>query len=213
VALAGVIFDLDGVLVDSEPLARRAWVDLLRPHGWTPGPADWTAVTGRTFLDTHAHFARRAGLPDAETVYARYTERLYALFEAELAAFPDAAGVAHELRVRGVPLAVASSSRRERVHRALGIARLADLFPVIVAGDEVARGKPAPDLFLAAAAALGVDPARAVVVEDSPPGVAAARAAGIPVVALARDGDAGLDGADVVTPELTLAAVERAAGR
>jgi len=210
--LRGVIFDLDGTLVDSEPLARRAWTETLAPHGHVPGESDWRAVTGTTFLATHRHFAGLAPLPDAETVYADFTQRLYVLFDAGLAPFPDALAVAGALREEGVPTAVASSSRADRVARALALTGMADLFDVVVGGDEVARGKPAPDIFLLAADKLGVASAGCVVVEDSGPGVLAGLAAGMGVVAVRREG-AELDGlarATLVTSELTLDALAAA---
>ncbi len=214
-SLGAVIFDLDGTLVDSEPLARRAWTETLAPHGHVPDEKDWRAVTGLTFNATHAHFAGFAALPDPETLYADYTQRLYVLFDAGLAPFPDAIALAGALREQGVPTAVASSSRAARVARALAITRMAHLFDVVVGGDEVVHGKPAPDIFLLAARGLGVPAERCVVVEDSGPGVAAALAAGMGVVGVQREGAAsdGLDRATVVTDELTLPVLQRAAAR
>jgi len=212
-SLGGVIFDLDGTLVDSEPLARRAWTETLAPHGHVPNDSDWRAVTGTTFSYAHAYFAGLASMPDPETFYADYTQRLYVLFDAGLAPFPDAIALAGALRERRVPTAVASSSRAARVARALAITRMAHLFDVVIGGDEVVHGKPAPDIFLLAAQALGVPAERCVVVEDSGPGVTAALAAGMGVVGVQREGAAsdGIDRATVVTRELTLPVLERAA--
>jgi HAD superfamily hydrolase (TIGR01509 family) len=112
-----------------------------------------------------------------------------------------------ELRARGVPVAVASSSVRERLDHTLASAGLE--FAVSIAGDEVAHGKPAPDMFLTAAARLGVAPARCVVVEDSPPGVAAGRAAGMPTLAVrrVRTHETALAQADRVVDTVSAAAI------
>jgi HAD superfamily hydrolase (TIGR01509 family) len=115
-----------------------------------------------------------------------------------------------ELQARGVAIAVASSSPRARLDRTLARAGLAEAFAVTVAGDEVARGKPAPDMFLAAAERLGVAPERCAVIEDSAPGVAAGLAAGMRTVGVARDG-AALGDAHVVLERLSARAVLGAA--
>ena len=113
------------------------------------------------------------------------------------------------MRAAGVAVAVASSSPRARLDRTLRRAGLADAFAASVAGDEVEHGKPAPDMFLEAAARLGVAPARCAAIEDSPPGVAAGLAAGMRTVAIARDPVAadGLGAAHVVLRALSARAV------
>ena len=90
-------------------------------------------------------------------VLGEFSGELFALIDTELVPFDDAVGAARELRERGVPVAVASSSPRERLQRTLGRAGLLDAFDVVVAGDEVEHGKPAPDMFLLAAERLGVE--------------------------------------------------------
>ena len=126
--------------------------------------------------------------------------------------FEDAVATARELKARGVPIAIATSSLRERLDATLHASRLEDVFDVTVAGDEVDNGKPAPDLFLAAAERLGLPPEQCVAVEDSPAGVEAALAAGMRVVAVARHPDhrAHLR-CETVVDELTAAIVEAAA--
>jgi HAD superfamily hydrolase (TIGR01509 family) len=184
---AAVIFDCDGTLVDSEPLAWRSWERLLAEHGYTLTREDVETARGRSYPEIHGHFAERVpGLPDAPTVWAGFSGRLFELLESELTPFDDAIGTARELHARGIPIAIASSSPRARLDATLVAAGLTELFDITVAGDEVERGKPAPDLFLAAAEQLGVPPESCVAVEDSPPGVASALAAGMTVVAVAR---------------------------
>ena len=209
-AIEAVIFDCDGTLVDSEPLARTAWERTLAPHGYELRDAEYPALIGLPFARVHGFFAERiAGLPPADALWEDYAGALFALIDAELAPFPDALETVAALRAAGVAVAVASSSPRARLDRTLRRAGLADAFAASVAGDEVEHGKPAPDMFLEAAARLGVAPARCAAIEDSPPGVAAGLAAGMRTVAIARDPAAaeGLGAAHVVLRALSARAV------
>jgi HAD superfamily hydrolase (TIGR01509 family) len=203
--MTAVIFDCDGTLVDSEPLARRAWELSLAAHGYTLTDADAEASVGLPFPRVHAYYAERVDLPAAEPFWSEFSAELFALIDSELAPFDDAIGAARELRARGVPVAVASSSPRERLERTLGRAGLLDAFDVVVAGDEVEHGKPAPDMFLLAAERLGVAPRDCIVIEDSPPGVQAGIAAGMRTIAVCRvpGTEASLASADVVVDSLT----------
>jgi HAD superfamily hydrolase (TIGR01509 family) len=184
--VTAVIFDCDGTLVDSEPLARTAWERSLAPYGYAITEADVERSVGLPYARVHAYFAERAALPPADEFWLAYSGELFALIDAELVVFDDAVDAARALRARGIPLAIASSSPRERLRRTLARAGLEDAFDVTVAGDEVEHGKPAPDMFLTAAARLGADPADCIVVEDSPPGVAAGLAAGMTTLAVCR---------------------------
>jgi HAD superfamily hydrolase (TIGR01509 family) len=203
--MTAVIFDCDGTLVDSEPLARRAWELALAPYGYALTDEDAEASVGLPYPRVHAYFAERAELPAAEPFWGEFSGELFALIDSELAPFDDAVEAARELRARGVPVAVASSSPRERLHRTLRRAGLLDAFDVTVAGDEVTNGKPAPDMFLLAAERLGVPPADCVVIEDSPPGVQAGLAAGMTTLAVCRvpGTEATLADADRVVDFLT----------
>ncbi|MBD0347684.1 MAG: HAD family phosphatase, partial [Thermoleophilia bacterium] len=157
--MAAVVFDCDGTLVDSEPLAWRSWERELRAHGYALTQADVESTRGRSYAEVHAHFAERIeGLPDAAAFWPRFSGTLFELLESELTPFEDAIATARQLDGRGIRIAIASSSPRERLDRTLRAAGLGELFDVTVAGDEVERGKPAPDLFLAAARRLGVPP-------------------------------------------------------
>jgi HAD superfamily hydrolase (TIGR01509 family) len=203
--MTAVIFDCDGTLVDSEPLARTAWERALSPYGYVLTDDDAEASVGLPYPRVHAYFAERVELPAAEPFWTEFSGELFALIDRELTPFDDAVTAARELRARGVPVGVASSSPRERLHRTLRRAGLLDAFDVIVAGDEVANGKPAPDMFLLAAERLGVPPDECVVIEDSPPGVQAGIAAGMYTLAVCRvpGTEASLAAADRVVDFLT----------
>jgi HAD superfamily hydrolase (TIGR01509 family) len=207
--MTAVIFDCDGTLVDSEPLARTAWERVLAPLGYAATPDDFDAVTGLPFARTHAYFAERARLPAASELWETYARALFGLYDEALAPFPDALATLGDLHARGVPVAVASSSPRARLDRTLRHVGLQDAFAVSVAGDEVEHGKPAPDMFLEAAAELGAPPRECVVVEDSPPGVAAGVAAGMPTLGICRvpGTEATLGRADRVVDELSADAI------
>jgi HAD superfamily hydrolase (TIGR01509 family) len=203
--MTAVIFDCDGTLVDSEPLARRAWQRSLDPYGYTVTDADAEATVGLPFPRTHEYFAERVELPGAEPFWTDFSGELFELIDRELVVFQDAVDAARELRDRGIPVGVASSSPRERLHRTLDRAGLLGDFEVTVAGDEVTNGKPAPDMFLLTAQRLGVAPGDCIAVEDSPTGVRAARAAGMHTIAVCRvpGTEAALAGAHRVVDSLT----------
>jgi HAD superfamily hydrolase (TIGR01509 family) len=197
--------------VDSEPLARIAWERSLSPYGYAIEDAEYAGLIGLPYATVHGFFADRVpGLAGLHPFWDAYSARLFELIDTALEPFEDALETVRDLRALDVPVAVASSSPRARLDRTLARAGLADAFTVTVAGDEVARGKPAPDMFLAAAEQLGIAPARCAVIEDSAPGVAAALAAGMHAVGVARDG-ARLDGAHVVLERLTARGVLAAA--
>jgi sugar-phosphatase len=203
-----VIFDLDGTLVDSEPLSKVAWRRVLAQHGHELSDAEITAAQGLRFAESYAKFARSTPLPPLDVVWSDYSQLLYASYDAGLVSFGDAVTTARELQADGATLAVATSSQRERLERTLTAANLDGLFAVTVAGDEVAHGKPAPDGYLAAARFLRVDPADCVAVEDSQAGIDAAKAAGMPVLGVSRPGlQRPLTGADLLSHEVSVANV------
>lgn len=170
-----VIFDLDGTLVDSEPLCARTWDELAQELGTTlprGGPAGAT-VDARVRMMEH-----RTGIP-AEQIHSMYWNSLEARFRTALRPIARTYALACQLRTAGTPVAIASNSRRTRIDRTIEIA-LPNLLGVeSVAADEVEHPKPAPDLFLRAATRLGIAPQDCLVVEDSDIGMAAAHAAGM----------------------------------
>jgi HAD superfamily hydrolase (TIGR01509 family) len=214
VRLKAAIFDCDGTLVDSEPLARIAWTRSLAPHGYEIDDIEYAGLVGRPYAHVHAFFADRIpGLEPLDAFWDGYSQRLFELIDSELVPFDDALETLRDLAARGLAVAVASSSPRSRLDRTLARAGLSDTFAVSVAGDEIANGKPAPDMFLAAAERLGVEPGRCAVIEDSAPGVAAGLAAGMTTVGVARTAAeaAALRDAHVVLERLSAEAVLAAA--
>ncbi|HEY2653500.1 MAG TPA: HAD family hydrolase [Solirubrobacteraceae bacterium] len=179
-----VIFDCDGVLIDSERLAVKVDVLVLRELGWPVSEAEVIErFMGRSDRDTRAAIEAQLGrtLPPGwqETVNARYEEA----FAAELA---PVAGVQEALDQITLPTCVASSGTHEHLRYTLRLTGLYERFAGrIFSAEDVASGKPAPDLFLHAAASMSARPAACVVVEDSRSGVDAARAAGMRVLAFA----------------------------
>ncbi|HET8603914.1 MAG TPA: HAD family hydrolase [Marmoricola sp.] len=178
-----VIFDCDGVLVDSERLTVGVEAEVLTSLGW---PMDADEVVrrwmGRTSAEQLAEVSARLGEDAATEFDRRSTAAVHAAFDAELQAVEGVAELVDSLAALGVPTCVASSGTPGRMERTLGITGLWDRFAGrIFSAVEVTRGKPAPDLFLHAAARMGAVPDRCAVVEDSVPGVRAGVAAGMSV--------------------------------
>ena len=182
----GVIFDFDGVLADSEPLAWGAWAEVLAPYGVLIDAQDIAACTGIASRDTHAHFAAKTTIPPYPEVLQAVDSRLRASFCTDLEGFADATDAVRQLAMVGVPMAIASSSSRANLDLKLAALDLGRYFDITVAGDEVEHAKPAPDLYLAALARLGIDPATSIAVEDTAIGADAAVAAGLHTVIVNR---------------------------
>jgi HAD superfamily hydrolase (TIGR01509 family) len=197
-----VVFDCDGLLVDTETCWTRAETAIFAEHGHGFGVEQKKLLIGGTLDAAGTAMAAYFGTPGGGPALAR---RLHDLVAIELAAGADALAGARDLVVslRGrVPIAVASNSPRHFVDAALTSAGLADLFDHVYAADDVAHPKPAPDLYLAACAGLGADPARCVAFEDSRTGVGSARAAGMYVIGVPSLPDTILD-VDAVFTSLT----------
>ncbi|KOG41020.1 HAD family hydrolase [Streptomyces resistomycificus] len=179
-----VIFDNDGVLVDSEPISNRLLAAYLTELGHPTSYEDSIRdYMGSAMHRIHDLVRERTGQPLPEDFDDVFHGRVFAAFERELEPVPGAVQVLEKLAADGVPYCVASSGSHERIrvgHRKTGLDRwFAE--ERIFSSQDVGRGKPAPDLFLYAAERMGVAPERCVVVEDSPLGVQAAVAAGMDV--------------------------------
>ncbi len=175
-----IIFDCDGVLIDSEIISARMLIRELAGLGVT---IDLPYVTqhflGRSYPVVMQQIRDDFGLDLPPAFEAAYRERLLAAFEADLHIMPGVAGV---LDTVALPFCVATSSSQGRAERSLALVGLGHLAgPRLFTAGAVARGKPAPDLFLHAASICGADPASCLVIEDSLNGIRAARAAGMAV--------------------------------
>ncbi|MCZ0211260.1 HAD family hydrolase [Streptomyces achromogenes] len=179
-----VIFDNDGVLVDSEPLSNRLLAGYLTELGHPTSYEDSIRdYMGSAMHRVHDLVLERTGRRLPKDFDEVFHARVFAAFERELRPVPGVTDVLEKLAADGVPYCVASSGSHERIrvgHRTTGLDRwFTD--ERIFSSEDVGRGKPAPDLFLYAAQRMGVAPGRCVVVEDSPLGVQAAVAAGMDV--------------------------------
>ena len=182
-----VIFDCDGVLVDTEPVANRVLAEMVSAEGLpTTAAESMRRYMGRSMpaviTTIEAELGRELGPAFADEYY----RRIFAAFDRELTEVPGAAAAVDAVERAGMAVCVASSGPYEKMRRTLGRSGLLPRFEGrIFSATEVARGKPFPDLFLHAASRMEVAPGECVVVEDSPAGVAAARAAGMRAVGLA----------------------------
>lgn len=184
---AGVVFDCDGTLADTEPLSARAWTEVLARHGYATSAADFDHVLGRHYEHTFAYFDERVGgLGDPWEFRQGLGEAFYRLFDAELVVFEDVIATCRALVEAGVPVAVASSSRRSHVDRVLDHCGLSGLVTAAFGADDTADHKPHPEPYLASARALGVSPSACSAVEDSRVGIRSAKAAGMYTVAVRR---------------------------
>lgn len=175
-----VIFDCDGVLIDSEAISARMLVEEMAERGIS---IDTTYVArnflGRSYPVVLSTIRAEFGVDLPQDFEAAYRARLLAAFERQLRVMP---GVIDVLRALNLPYCLATSSSAPRVKRSLEIVGLTEEFgDRVTTASEVPRGKPAPDLFLRAAGKMGVEPERALVIEDSLNGIRAARAAGMEV--------------------------------
>jgi beta-phosphoglucomutase len=184
--LQGVIFDMDGVLVDSEPFIKEAGVRMFAEKGFAVHEEDFTPFVGTGEDHFLGGVAEKYGLPfDAKHDKARTYAIYLQLIRGRLQPLPGVFSFLGECRKRRLKVAVASSADAVKVQGNLHeIGLPPDTFDAIVNGSQVERKKPAPDIFLTAAQRLGLPPAVCLVVEDAVAGVAAAKAAGARCLAL-----------------------------
>lgn len=203
--MKAVIFDMDGVLVDSEPIHFAVTRQILARAGVVMTEEMAREFVGRSVRDFLQEAARRWGLLGTQADYeAEYDAAFLQAVAHPLAPRNGARWLIDEVRRRGCRVGLASTSKRAWIRAILRAAGLEGGFDTVVGGDMVEHVKPAPDIYILAAARLTLPPASCIAVEDSPLGIRAARAAGMRVVGLATplvDARA-LDGADVVIASL-----------
>ena len=200
-----VIFDLDGVLVDSEAPSARELHALLQDEGVDCTLEDLKVLYGRPLPALKAFLLERLGDEErAQSLRQAYNARAHELIErGEFRAFPGVLELLSLLQRYELPVALATSSVRNSALLKLKHAGLSRYFELIVAGDEVQNGKPAPDIFLLAAERLGIAPSSCLLIEDSHAGVTAGIAAGMDVWAVCTThSDEELDPADRVFPDI-----------
>lgn len=183
---AAVVFDNDGLLLDTESVWTRAEQDLFEQRGTEFTPADKRELVGTSAAIAGGILEKRLGEPGrAEELIEELNVLVVAELERGVEAMIGARELLERLRERGTPLALVSNSPLRFVRRSIELAGFQDHFDVVVSAHEVAAPKPAPDPYLEACRRLGVEPGPEVVaLEDSPTGVAAARAAGLTVIGI-----------------------------
>jgi len=196
-----VIFDCDGVLVDSEPISAAVLIEIITEAGVTIAEdMVYRRFLGRSMANIALIMQDEFGLEITAEHLADMRARLYDRFRRDLKPIP---GVAAALARIVLPRCVASSSQPERIRLSLGITGLLEsLEPHIYSSTMVENGKPAPDLFLHAARSMGADPSACIVIEDSPAGIEAAKRAGMHVFAFTGGGHAGPGGLNAAVAAL-----------
>ena len=175
---------MDGVLVDTEHLWDEVREELTDEWGGRYTPEAQQAMMGMSSHEWSRYLHEVVGLREPpDVINGEVVRRMLARYEVDLPVVPGAVQAVRGLAEAGFRLALASSSNRELIDTVLRRLGLTELFEVTVSSEEVARGKPAPDVYLEAAERLGVDPARCVAVEDSASGIRSAHAAGMRVIA------------------------------
>ena len=205
-AIRAVIFDMDGVLTDSEPLINEAAIAMFKEKGLNVQPQDFGPFIGAGEDRYIGGVAEKYHFPlDLTAAKARTYEIYLELVPKQLNAFPGARELVHACREAGLRIAVASSADRVKVEanlRTIGLPP--ESWDAVVWGEEVQQKKPAPEIFLAAAAKLHLAPAECVVIEDAVNGIQAAKAAGMRCIAVAQTfpGER-LGRADLVRPRIS----------
>jgi HAD superfamily hydrolase (TIGR01509 family) len=185
--IEAVVFDLDGVLLDSEQVWDEVREELARERGGRWHERAQRDMMGMSSPEWSRYMHEAISLPEPpEEINAEVVRRLERHYREHLPVIPGAREAVERLAQRW-PLALASSSNRELIDLALELMGIADRFQATVSSEEVARGKPAADVYLEAASRLAVDPTRAAAIEDSHNGIRAAKAAGMRVIAIPNE--------------------------
>lgn len=203
--ISAVIFDMDGLMVDSEPLQKEAWQVTLRRYGYEIDEALFAQMLGLRISEDAVLLRDRFSLPvTAEALLHQRMETFFAGLPGRVKAMPGLHELLAELRARGLRRGLATSGVRRYVEAVMRELDLDGTFGAMVVAQDVTRGKPAPDVYWLAAQRLNLLPAQCLVLEDAPNGVAAAKAAGMKCVAVPNEFTRSLDlsAADAILPSL-----------
>jgi HAD superfamily hydrolase (TIGR01509 family) len=177
--ILAVAFDLDGLMFDSEALSFRVIGDMLSSRGKVLTREMKALLIGRRAADSGEAFRKLAGLDESvEAIMAELRERFYSELETAVHPTPGLFALLDQLEHRKIPRCVATSSRRSYAEGMLTRHRLMNRFSFLLGSEDVSQGKPDPEIYRKAAQRFGIEPARMLVLEDSPSGIAAAKAAG-----------------------------------
>ena len=186
--LEAVLFDMDGVIIDSEPLWSEAESQLLARRKLRYSPELKSVLMGRNSRESVGLLIEYYNLSErVDDILAERNQLIERLFKEQLKPVPHAVNIVRSVRESGIKTALASSSPKPLIELAIEELKIAGLFDVILSSDQVERGKPAPDIYLRAAGDLGVSAHKCLVVEDAPSGVAAAKAAGMRCLAISTN--------------------------
>lgn len=211
--LAGVVFDLDGTLVDTESIAHHVLTTSLAALGHEITEEEIHGLRGKAWSHTGPWMRERFGVAE-EGYRAQSSSAWDAAFEAGVDTFDDTVGVLGELRAEGVPVAVCTSSGRGHLDRVLAaVPALSDAFVASVSATEVTNHKPDPEPYRRAVELLGTPPDRTVAIEDTATGVAAARGAGLRVIGRPSGPPTDLSAAHLVVEAVTRAALDQVVRR
>lgn len=183
--IEAVIFDLDGLIIDSEPLQWKAMNIALEPLGIRITEAEWIEMVGRKTIENLSRLKKKYGFEGSlAEIEATKNETYRAIIRQELKPMPGLPHAINVCRMAQLRLGVASSSVRTDIEVILESLKILDMFDAIVSGDQVPEGKPHPAIFLRAAQLLGIEPIHCLVLEDTVYGVVAAKAAGMFCIAI-----------------------------
>ncbi len=211
--LQAVIFDFDGLIVDTETPEYESWGQEFISHGLTLDLKDWSQCVGAgpSAWDVFDHLEKQLGRPIDRTQIAESRERRHQAIVENLAPREGLLPLLQEVQAHGLPYAIASSSELVWVTKYLARLDLAQEFEFIWTRDQVTSPKPAPDLYLAACQSLGISPQNSIALEDSTNGIRAAKSAGLKVIAVPNPVTATFDlsEADAIVPSLSEVSVDQ----
>lgn len=202
-----VIFDMDGVIIDSEPINYQTTNEVIKQYGAYLSHEQNKQFIGTSDIEYFSKLVNLLGIPeDPAKLFTSWQKTVFDVMkEGGIVPMPGVITVIQQLHQRKYKLAVASSGDRKRVHYILNELNIKQFFPAILTGDDVSHGKPAPDIYLKTMARLRVQPPECVVIEDSDHGVEAAKRAGIKVIGFRNPHSDGqlLKRADIILRSFT----------